>query len=246
VRIRNRPRIDHLEAADLFQGLVVSDPPRLRPPSRIGVGSSVVGHAFGIAALVVLPILASEELPRTHGSAELPMVVASIQVLPPAPVTRSRALAPVAPRPPAAPAFEKIEMTVPVVEPDQVRPEPPPLPLDIEAPTAEDLANDEIADIHDQLIRDPDVPPRLIRKTNPQFPEQAARAVREGRQKVTVEILVGADGRVVKARVVDSVPLLDDAALKCVKEWAFEPAQKRGRKVPTIVPVVVSFEVESH
>jgi TonB family protein len=247
VRLTGQRGIEHLEATGLFEGLVVSNPPRLRPRSRLGVGSSVVAHVLGMAGLIVLPILASEELPAAHGQEERPVVFATVTILPPPEPVAAKPLAPVAPRPvPTTPLFQKVEFTMPVKEPDEIKPEPPPLPVDIEMPTAADVAYENLAEIHDQLVRDPDVAPRLIKKTDPQFPEQAARAVQQGKLTVRIEILVDATGRVVKARVLEDVPLLSDAALKCVKEWQFEPARKRGRPVPTIVSVAVNFGVETH
>jgi protein TonB len=247
VRLTGQLGIEHLEATGLFEGLVVSNPPRLRPRSRLGVGSSVVAHAVGVAGLVVLPILASEELPAAHGQEPRPVVFATITILPPPEPVAPRPLAPVAPRPAVTtPVFQKVEFTAPVNEPDEIKPEPPPLPVDIEMPTAADLAYESLAEIHDQLVRDPDVPPRLIKKTDPQFPEQAARAVQQGKMTIRIEILVGATGKIVKSRALDVVPLLSEAALKCVQEWQFEPAKKRGRPVPTIVSVAVNFGVETH
>ena len=52
------------------------------------------------------------------------------------------------------------------------------------------------------------------------------------RDRREVEILIDASGRVVRARILRSVPLLDAAALQCVYEWVFRPAMKKGRPVP--------------
>jgi TonB family protein len=58
---------------------------------------------------------------------------------------------------------------------------------------------------------------------------------------VALEILVNAEGRVVDARVLRSVPLLDDVALETVRQWQFRPASVGGRAVPVWMTVVVNF-----
>ena len=52
-----------------------------------------------------------------------------------------------------------------------------------------------------------------------------------------------ASGRVVRARVLQSVPLLDAAALQTVYQWVFQPAVKHGRPVATIAQAPVAFRI---
>ncbi len=58
-----------------------------------------------------------------------------------------------------------------------------------------------------------------------------------------VEIMIDSSGRVVRARILQSVPLLDAAAIQTVYQWVFQPAVKRGRPVPTIAQAPVSFRI---
>ena len=58
-----------------------------------------------------------------------------------------------------------------------------------------------------------------------------------------VEILIDAQGRVARARVVQSVPLLDAAALQTVYQWLFMPAMKHGRPVATLAHIPVAFRI---
>ena len=58
-----------------------------------------------------------------------------------------------------------------------------------------------------------------------------------------VEILIDATGRVAKARVVKSIPELDAAALECVRDWVFQPAQKAGHPVSTVASAPVTFSI---
>jgi periplasmic protein TonB len=90
-------------------------------------------------------------------------------------------------------------------------------------------------------VKDYDRPPRLITKTKPVYPAEAFKKKVEG--TVLVEILIGADGRVLRARVLESVPALDAAALEAVRQWAFVPAIKNGRPVATSALAPVSFRI---
>jgi TonB family protein len=58
---------------------------------------------------------------------------------------------------------------------------------------------------------------------------------------VRVEITVGISGHVEAARVISSVPLLDQAALDTVKHWEFTPPLVNSVPTPVIVTPEVSF-----
>jgi protein TonB len=90
-------------------------------------------------------------------------------------------------------------------------------------------------------VMDYDSPPRPIKITRPQYPQEAFVKKIEG--TVVVEILIDSQGRVVRARVIQSVPLLDAAALQTVYQWIFQPAVKHGRPVPTIAHAPVAFRI---
>jgi TonB family protein len=90
-------------------------------------------------------------------------------------------------------------------------------------------------------VMDYDQAPRPIKITRPQYPHEAFINKIEG--TVIVEILIDSTGRVVRARVIQSVPLLDAAALQTVWQWAFSPAIKRGRPVPTLAHAPISFRI---
>src|SRR3972149_9714391 len=90
-------------------------------------------------------------------------------------------------------------------------------------------------------VPDYDSPPRLIKQPRPQYPQEAFIKKVEGR--VVVEILIDSTGRVVRARVVQSVPLLDAAAIQCVYQWVFQPALKHGRPGAPIALPPVNFRI---
>jgi len=84
------------------------------------------------------------------------------------------------------------------------------------------------------------LPVRLL-VTQPRYPQEAFTQKVEG--EVLVEFVIDALGHVVDARVVRSIPLLDDAALACVREWRFQPATRNGRPVATLARAPVRFRI---
>jgi len=55
---------------------------------------------------------------------------------------------------------------------------------------------------------------------------------------------IGPDGRVKEAKVLRSIPLLDQAALDAVKQWQFTPTLLNGVPVPVIMTVTVNFTLQ--
>jgi protein TonB len=93
----------------------------------------------------------------------------------------------------------------------------------------------------DSPVMDYDQPPRLLKRTQPVYPQEAFIKKIEG--TVMLEILIGIDGRVGRARVLRSIPQLDQAAILTVRQWIFSPAVKGGRPVPTTANAPVSFRI---
>ncbi len=80
-------------------------------------------------------------------------------------------------------------------------------------------------------------PPR--RFGNAAYPADALAAGVDG--AVVAEILVNEAGIVADARVLKSIPPLDEAALKAVREWRFDPTMVDGKAVPVKMTVTVNF-----
>ena len=67
-------------------------------------------------------------------------------------------------------------------------------------------------------------------------------AVRDGvRGIVILEITIGPDGKVSAAKVLRSIPLLDQAAVDAVRQWRYTPTELNGVAVPVIMTVPVRF-----
>lgn len=71
------------------------------------------------------------------------------------------------------------------------------------------------------------------------YPEEARAAGVSG--MVVVEIVVDAQGDVRSARVLRSIPQLDEAAVGAVKQWKFVPTVQEGVAVPVVMTVTVNF-----
>ena len=57
-------------------------------------------------------------------------------------------------------------------------------------------------------------------------------------------VIIGPDGAVRDAKVLRSIPLLDQAALDAVKQWVFTPTLLNGVPVPVIMTVTVQFTLQ--
>ena len=81
--------------------------------------------------------------------------------------------------------------------------------------------------------------PKNIKRVQPAYPPIAQAAQVSG--MVILEIQVGRDGGVDGARILRSIPLLDQAAIEAVMQWRFTPTVIDGRPVPVIMTVTVNF-----
>ena len=82
-------------------------------------------------------------------------------------------------------------------------------------------------------------PPRKTRDVRPVYPALAQKARVTG--VVVVEGVIGEDGRIQCARVVKSIPLLDQAALDAVSQWEFTPFSPNGTPIPLRLTMSVNF-----
>jgi TonB family protein len=91
-------------------------------------------------------------------------------------------------------------------------------------------------------VLDYDQPPRLIKSAKPTYPPEAFEKKIEG--TVLLEIVIDANGHVVRERVTQSIPLLDAAAIQAVRQWIFSPALRHGRSVTTVAHAPVTFRLD--
>lgn len=86
-----------------------------------------------------------------------------------------------------------------------------------------------------------DEPPVVVVQVKPTYPSMARDAEIEG--VVMVQLDIDEFGNVVNARVLASVPMLDQAALDAVRKWKFKPAKQRDVPVPVRIAYPIRFSL---
>jgi periplasmic protein TonB len=82
-------------------------------------------------------------------------------------------------------------------------------------------------------------------KTKHVAPNYPAIAQTAGVQGVVIlELIIGGDGKVQDARILRSIPLLDQSAVDAVKQWEFTPTLLNGSPVPVIMTATVQFTLQ--
>ncbi len=212
---------------------------------------SIVVHTAVLLALIIIPLMAADVLPTP------PSMMAFVAAPPPPPPAPP-------PPPPTVAAAPKPVMAnpnaAPVEAPREIKPEtgidtgfesgagggveggipggvvggvvgglpeaPPPPP----PPAAPVRVGGNIK------------PPQKVRDVRPSYPAIAQSARVQG--IVIIEATIGPNGRVQDAKVLRSIPLLDQAALDAVRQWEFTPTLLNGVPVPVIMTVTVQFTLQ--
>ncbi len=169
--------------------------------------------------------------------------------LPPPPPPARAPSARVEPKPPVTPATA---FTSPVETPDQVVPEAAgELGFDSGPDGVEGgVPGGVVGGIVGGLPEAPPPPqpvrvggaikaPKKLRHVDPMYPRIAAVARVQG--IVVLECLLSPEGRVAEVKVLQGIPLLDEAAVQAVKQWVFTPTLFNGVPVPAIMTVNVRF-----
>ena len=61
---------------------------------------------------------------------------------------------------------------------------------------------------------------------------------------IFLEVTIAPDGSVADAKVLRSIPMLDQPALDAVRQWKFTPTLMNGQPVPIIMTVTVNFSLQ--
>ena len=87
------------------------------------------------------------------------------------------------------------------------------------------------------------VPPKLVYKVEPEYPEDARGRGAHG--EVVITAVISTQGTVLSPGVFQNPDMeLTKAALKAVREWRYQPALLNGEPVETITTITVNFELE--
>jgi protein TonB len=84
-------------------------------------------------------------------------------------------------------------------------------------------------------------PPALIHRVEPEYPPVAVSGKIQG--LVILEAEVNEAGVVTDVRVLRPMLLLDEAAIKAVKQWRYQPLVLNGTPVPFILTVTLNFSL---
>jgi protein TonB len=221
---------------------------------RLGAAPlSVAVHAALLVVLIVIPLFGNDVLPVPHLAVVWDSEAVAVAVVPNLPVPPSPRVAPTfvpsgapgapveAPRgigqenlalPPSVPELRGEDLGTVVGEGggairEMEQPPPPPPVLTPAVPVR---------------VSGPIQPPRKIHNQAPVYPALALAARVEG--TVVIDAVISATGAVQEARVITSVPLLDEAALAAVRQWVFTPTRLGGVPVPVILTVKVEFKLQ--
>ncbi len=215
-------------------------------PISIGV------HLFLLLVLLIVPLTATLDLPDP--AAHLPDYMLVAPAPPPPPAARvptsavnteRAAAAPNAPG--SAPDTIRTDTTPPAGDamPDTGTPTsgiPEGLGLlPIDRPTVPVIA-DPPRQTGPVRLADLPVSPRKIVDARPLYPDIARSARVEG--TVIMEAVLGTNGRVTQLRVLQSVPLLDQAATDAVRQWRYTPSLYGGRPVSVLMTITVRFTLQ--
>jgi len=236
-------------ARDMFRDVV--DP-------SITVGSkrwytvplSIAAHVIGIGTLLIVPLMASDVLPTPQS------MMAYVVPAPPPP--------PPAPPPPAAvqpqPAAVTPTNPIPFEAPSTIEPEKPAAPPSTSIVSGPPGVPGGVPGGSGTELRlgppppapqpkpAPEVPvrpggaiqePRKIKHVPPIYPSIAITAKMQG--IVIIEATIAKDGSVKDARVLKSMPLLDQAAIDAVRQWKFTPTLLNNVPVEVLMTVTVNF-----
>jgi periplasmic protein TonB len=84
--------------------------------------------------------------------------------------------------------------------------------------------------------------PKKLVHVAPIYPEIARLSRVEG--KVTMEAILDATGRVESLRVLSAEPLLQEAAVRAVRQWRYTPTTLNGVPVPVLMTITVVFSLQ--
>jgi protein TonB len=234
---------------------VVSPEVRVSSGSRYTMLLSVVAHVLIVAAVVIVPLMATSVMPQLV-SRDLDYIMLEP---PPAPPPLPTPPAPTVTRTPVV-----NQNAAPIAEPKDIGDEIPPAPVgDVVDGAVPDLGGPtsgfgpgvnlgkNVAPVPPPPQVQPSKPvrpggdirePVKVKHVPPVYPQIAINARIQGR--VVIDAVIGVDGVVREARVLSGFPLLNQAALDAVKQWRYTPTTLNSVPVPVIMTVTVQFNLQ--
>jgi protein TonB len=211
---------------------------------------SIAAHAAAATLFVIMPLAAEVELPHVRTPFEGDYIKTITPPSPPpvrqasntpqadltvAPIKAAEGFAP-EPDLPRVPVGEFVDGALDVGGTGSgpgvlIAPGPPSPPPAVEAPQP------KIARPGFQGIREP----KRIAYMAPEYPEIARISRVEG--TVILEAVLDVTGRVHSVRVLKSKALLDEAAIRAVRQWRYTPTELNGVPVQVLMTITVNFQL---
>ena len=213
---------------------------------------SIIAHVVLFAAVIIIPLMATDVLPTPPSM----MAFVGAPPTPPPPPPPPPSAAP----PPKTPAPIANPNAAPIEAPKQIIPETPSVgvsegvPGGVEGGVPGGVMGGVVGGLPEAPPPPPPPPqapvrvggaikqPTKLKNVPPVYPPIAQSARVQG--VVIIEATIGADGKVKDAKVLRSIPLLDQAALDAVKQWVFTPTLLNNVPVPVIMTVTVNFTLQ--
>src|SRR6478752_2496388 len=232
-------------------GDVVDPSVKLGSQKWYTVPLSILAHVALFAAVIIIPLMATDVLPTP------PSMMAFVGAPPPPPPPPPPAAAAPAPKTPTPVANPN---AAPVEAPKAIVPETPSVgvsegvPGGVEGGVPGGVMGGVVGGLPEAPPPPPPPPqapvrvggaikqPTKLKNVPPVYPPIAQSARVQG--VVIIEATIGADGKVKDAKVLRSIPLLDQAALDAVKQWVFTPTLLNNVPVPVIMTVTVNFTLQ--
>ena len=218
--------------------------------------ASLLFHVGIASLLVVLPLLQTGLPPRLDRMVDAFLTAPAPPSPPPPPAARRAGGRASRIRPVQAAAFDAGRFVAPVTIPDAVTEDPAAgdgfdgidggvdggVPGGVWSGVVGPILNVLIGDVVGPVRAVGDVrAPALVRRVAPEYPEIARQARVEG--VIIIEAETDIYGRVRNARILRSLPLLDQAALDAVRQWVYEPLVVNGRPRGVLFTVTVTFKL---
>ncbi len=119
-------------------------------------------------------------------------------------------------------------------------PDPPALSATPPPPMPEGFRQN-VERLHPIRIKGQMLPPTKVRDVKPAYPLDAQNAGVQG--IVIIEALIDAEGHVEDARILQSIPMLDESALGAVRQWQYVPTLLNGAPVAVLTNVTVNYSL---
>jgi protein TonB len=212
-------------------------------------------HALAAAAVVILPLLATEPLPPENARVAHAFFASPSFVVPPPPPPPPPAAVRAASAPRVAPREAAQAFTAPVDVPAEI-PTEASLDLGLEGGVPGGVEGGVPGGVVGGVVGGlpeaaPPPPPRVVRvggvvreprkvkDVPPVYPRIALEARLQG--MVILECVISPQGRVENVKVLRGVPTLDEAAVAAVRQWVYTPTLVDGVPTSVVMTVTVNF-----